>query len=243
MTTIPISEIFRSIQGEGKWSGVPATFIRVQGCEYSCRWCDTTYARTVTPEMRLGLDEILDQIRLLGRGSSLVVLTGGNPALYNLKDLVDELHRGGRDIQVETQGATFQPWLRRCWVTIAPKGPSSGMWGKTRVDLPKFLDNLLVPSLHIRVPNIELKLTIQTPVELDVLLRFLIPLWPHTCRDLTIQPVCPPGTSQEAATAFVDLLELLWNDLPTIRETIPGGVVIRVLPQVHRLVFPQSRGV
>lgn len=133
MKTIPISEIFGpTIQGEGPLIGHPSVFVRVGGCDYRCRWCDTLYA--VLPEHKaewekLTAQQILQKVLLLTAGNSiLVTLTGGNPALYDLSPLLEMGHARGLTFGLETQGSVAKSWFADLdHLVISPKGPSSGM--------------------------------------------------------------------------------------------------------------------
>ena len=133
MTTIPISEIFGpTLQGEGPLIGKPSVFVRVGGCDYRCNWCDTLYA--VLPEYKnewekLTEDEILSKVLLLTDNNPiLVTLTGGNPALYNLAELLKTGHARGLTFALETQGSVAKPWFADLdHLILSPKGPSSGM--------------------------------------------------------------------------------------------------------------------
>src|SRR5574343_194693 len=98
----PISEIFGpTIQGEGPLIGTQSIFVLFAGCDSDCEWCDTSYAKKVLPETyQMSETEIQWEINTLADLASLkeltnrtynVVLTGGNPCLYELRDLVYQL--------------------------------------------------------------------------------------------------------------------------------------------------------
>src|SRR5215218_6948470 len=96
-----ISELFYSIQGEGKLMGVPSTFVRASGCNLRCTWCDTPYASWDPEGEELSVDEIV--ARVTAFGSRHVVLTGGEPLIMPEMDaLCDALHARGHHITVET---------------------------------------------------------------------------------------------------------------------------------------------
>jgi 7-carboxy-7-deazaguanine synthase len=125
-----ISEIFGpTIQGEGALLGQKTHFIRFGGCDYRCVWCDSMYAVDPTQVAQLpqmDVDEILDRLELLPM-APWVTLSGGNPALFDLDDLVTRLHYRGIKIAIETQGTVFKDWLGAVdLVTCSPKPPSSG---------------------------------------------------------------------------------------------------------------------
>ena len=100
---LKIKEIFYSIQGEGPFVGHPAIFIRVADCSIQCDWCDTDYAGgDIMTEA-----EILAEIgRYKGK---LVVITGGEPFLYDLSKLIRLLDLNGYRIQIETNGLLSCP--------------------------------------------------------------------------------------------------------------------------------------
>jgi 7-carboxy-7-deazaguanine synthase len=133
LRTHPIIEVFGpTIQGEGAEAGVPTHFVRLGGCDYRCTWCDTMYA--VDPEsvranaQRLSVDEILARVASLEGQPRWVTLSGGNPALHRLEDLVEGLHDAGFLVAAETQGSVWRPWLASLdRLTISPKPPSSEM--------------------------------------------------------------------------------------------------------------------
>jgi 7-carboxy-7-deazaguanine synthase len=142
-----IAEVFGpTIQGEGPAAGKPVFFVRFGGCDYRCSWCDSMHA--VDPEQvkllpQQSAGEIIDQLRVLKEKGHAddVVLSGGNPMLWDLTNFVAELNDLGYWIHVETQGTVFKPWLY--WIDeiiVSPKPPSSKM--ETSVEVTKmFLQN------------------------------------------------------------------------------------------------------
>jgi 7-carboxy-7-deazaguanine synthase len=103
-----LSELFHSIQGEGKLSGVPSVFVRAAGCNLRCTWCDTPYS-SWTPE---GDETAVQQIvaRVLGYGARHVVLTGGEPMIMSdVGPLCAALKSHGLHITIETAATVFHP--------------------------------------------------------------------------------------------------------------------------------------
>jgi 7-carboxy-7-deazaguanine synthase len=129
---IRISEIFGpTIQGEGPLIGRPSVFVRAAGCDYRCRWCDTLYA--VLPDYRqewhlMSAPEIIAKVNeLAGYQPILVTLSGGNPALQPLNDVIAAGLASGHSFALETQGSVSQPWFAMLdWLVLSPKPPSSG---------------------------------------------------------------------------------------------------------------------
>lgn len=130
---------------------MPTYFVRVGGCDYRCSWCDSKHA--VDPVLvrrdaeKLTYEQIMARLWSLGAGPQWVTISGGNPALLDLTDLVFHLHLAKMKVAVETQGSKWQDWLRAVdCLTVSPKPPSSGMAGKTEKQLSKFMDKV-DPSL------------------------------------------------------------------------------------------------
>ena len=124
VTTVRVSETFFSLQGEGPSAGVPAHFLRLQGCSVGCVWCDTKYSWDPAGGRACELDQVLDELRVLG-AAPLLVVTGGEPletpALVPL--LERALDRWER-VEVETAGVLPPPLSHEqlSW-NVSPKLP------------------------------------------------------------------------------------------------------------------------
>lgn len=95
-----VQEVFSTIQGEGPYAGLPATFIRLWGCHLQCFFCDTDFESN---EDAVLIHRLVDEA---GKNKHrLVVLTGGEPMRQNIIPLCDELHQAGHLVQVETAGS------------------------------------------------------------------------------------------------------------------------------------------
>lgn len=110
----PINEIFYSLQGEGFYTGRPASFIRFSGCNLKCPFCDTDHS--VSTEMTL--EEIIQKLKAYP--SEFVVLTGGEPALFADAALIEALHSEGKYVAMETNG-TKEVAAGIDWLTVSPK--------------------------------------------------------------------------------------------------------------------------
>jgi 7-carboxy-7-deazaguanine synthase len=114
-----VSEIFLSIQGEGRHTGAVSAFIRLAGCDLRCRWCDTKYAWHQDQGQSLTIDQIVKQ--LCSYNCSDIVVTGGEPLLSpELDKLLDTLAPTGKYITLETSATQYRP-IKCDLVSISPK--------------------------------------------------------------------------------------------------------------------------
>lgn len=134
LSKIPVMEIFGpTIQGEGMVVGQKTMFVRTAGCDYSCSWCDSSFTWDGSGKhliVQMTAEEIWSELkRIGGNGFSFVTISGGNPVLLrNLESLIALLKESDMKIGVETQGSKWQEWLYDIdELTISPKPPSSGM--------------------------------------------------------------------------------------------------------------------
>src|SRR5215469_14579317 len=125
-----ITEIFKSIQGEGTRAGLPCIFVRLTGCNLRCTWCDTAYA--FYGGTRMSVAEVIAKVEeLAGRKArriSLVEITGGEPLLQpEAIDLAQHLVADGYTTMIETSGERFVGNLPREVIKIVDvKCPNSG---------------------------------------------------------------------------------------------------------------------
>jgi 7-carboxy-7-deazaguanine synthase len=117
-----ISEIFTSLQGEGRNQGRPCTFVRCTGCNLSCHWCDTPYAREGGSEILV--QEVADQVVTFGY--PYVCITGGEPLMQeeDVRVLSRLLYRQGFKVDIETNGtrdfSSLQPYASICMDVKCP---------------------------------------------------------------------------------------------------------------------------
>ena len=119
---LKINEIFPSIQGEGLRLGEPTLFIRLSQCNLKCYFCDTKYAWQTGQKMTVA--QVVKKVQKI-QGSfpaEWVCLTGGEPLLQNIGELVRALKADQFKIQVETN-ATIPPQVGVNWYTVSPKPP------------------------------------------------------------------------------------------------------------------------
>lgn len=109
-----VNEIFYSLQGEGYYSGTPAVFVRLSGCNLRCPFCDTRHESGT----EMSEKEIVAAVKRYP--ARMVVVTGGEPALQLTESLVDALHAAHKVVAVETNGTHPLP-ENVDWVTLSPK--------------------------------------------------------------------------------------------------------------------------
>jgi len=125
-----ITEIFKSIQGEGTRAGLPCIFVRLTGCNLRCTWCDTAYA--FHGGTKRGVEEVLAQVSALAADGAgrvpLVEITGGEPLLQpDTPVLAEKLLAAGYTVMIETSGERFVGVLPREVIKIVDvKCPDSG---------------------------------------------------------------------------------------------------------------------
>lgn len=115
---IPLMEDFYTIQGEGAYQGCAAYFIRLAGCDVGCVWCDVKESWDATAHPLVKISDIV--MRARSSGSGIAVVTGGEPAMYNLDELTRALRKAGLRTHIETSGAYALTGVWD-WVCLSPK--------------------------------------------------------------------------------------------------------------------------
>ncbi|MGF1757024.1 7-carboxy-7-deazaguanine synthase QueE [Photobacterium sagamiensis] len=134
-----INEVFETIQGEGVFTGVPAIFVRLQICPVGCSWCDTKQTWDAEPADYASVDDIMAKkgdsplwtnidaqgvvtlLREHGYTAKHIVITGGEPCIYDLVPLTLALKQAGYRCQIETSGTSEIRATDDTWVTVSPK--------------------------------------------------------------------------------------------------------------------------
>jgi organic radical activating enzyme len=125
---LPLVEEFYSVQGEGCNTGKAAYFIRVGGCDICCSWCDTKYAWDAALHPLVPVESIVSNV--IASGADSVVVTGGEPLMWNMDTLCRHLRTEEIKTFLETSGAypLTGSWD---WITLSPKKgspPLPGIW-------------------------------------------------------------------------------------------------------------------
>lgn len=242
MNKFPVLEIFGpTIQGEGMVVGRKTMFVRTAGCDYSCAWCDSafTWDGSAKEEIeRLSADDIVH--RLYEEGSDKfdhVTISGGNPALLkNLHELIEPLHERGIEVALETQGSRWQDWFPTIDdLTISPKPPSSKMETNWIV-----LDEIIARlEEKNRLIHTSLKVVIFDENDLTYAEK-VHERYPHIPFFLQVG-----NDDLEENQASTLASHLLYQYEWLIDQVVHSEKLnkVRVLPQVHALVWGNKRGV
>lgn len=234
----PVIEIFGpTVQGEGPEVGTQAHFVRFGGCDFRCSWCDSPHA--VLPErVRLGARkmsalEIVNKVRALG-DVPLVILSGGNPLLHEIGDVVDWLHDSGFRVSVETQGTLYKEWINRLdQVVVSPKPPSSKMPGSTRM-LRGFMSRLTAP-VAFKVPCLDAR-----DVEWAAGLHVEFPGIPFFLSVVTLAEDTVGGVNPSPDTP--DALLARTRNVIQWAQQYAALADARIFPQVHYLLWGNEKG-
>lgn len=117
-TSLPVMEHFYTLQGEGFHQGKAAYFIRLGGCDVGCVWCDVKDSWDAEKHPKLKIGSLM--LKVKETAAEIVVITGGEPLMYNLDDLTKELQSAGLKTHIETSGAypLSGSWD---WICLSPK--------------------------------------------------------------------------------------------------------------------------
>lgn len=240
--TIPVLEIFGpTIQGEGMVVGRKTMFVRTAGCDYSCSWCDSafTWDGSAKNDIRqLTAEQIWTELKEIGGDCfDHVTISGGNPALIKaIGSLVELLHSQGVKAALETQGSRYQDWfLKIDDLTISPKPPSSLM--KTNFSV---LDDIIETLIkEKRMAHISIKVVVFNDEDFEYAAS-VHERYPEV-------PFFVQVGNEDLTT--IDNASLTQELLKKYEWLIDKAVAaknmndVRVLPQVHALVWGNKRGV
>lgn len=211
-----ISEIFFSIQGEGIEIGMPTVFVRLFACDLRCSWCDTMYAVVGHDYKELNVNEVLEKVAKWD--CKRVCITGGEPLIQRkeAEALAEELAGRGYSILLETSGHKMPPpvfWTESSVVSMDCKCPGSGMQDR--------MDFTLFTKLR---PRDQLKFVIQDEADYDYAVGVI------SKYDIKANIIFQPAGG----------LETGWIAEKIMQDCLGG---VRVLPQLHKLLWGDKRGV
>lgn len=209
-----LTEVFHSIQGEGPLIGLPMLFVRTNRCNLRCRWCDSTY--TFEGGYEEGLGKVMDIVK--SSKEKWICLTGGEPLLQReALDFVAGSGKLGKKVLIETGGSLDISNFSKQENTVIDmdvKTPSSGEEASIR------LENLN----HLR-PSDYIKFVISDEGDYSYFRRFIEKYRDSIKCGIVVQPAWGR--------------ELKW----LTEKVLDDGLGVRVLPQMHKLIWGERKGV
>jgi 7-carboxy-7-deazaguanine synthase len=224
-----IIEIYRSIQGESSFAGVPCIFVRLTACNLRCTWCDSEY--TFIGGKKMSVDEVEQEVIKLAPGG-LVEITGGEPMLQEreLIPLIDRLLARGYTLLMETSGERpLENVPAAVHKIVDVKCPGSGECGSFRMS-----------NLEALTTADEIKFVLGDRVDYEFARDFTRQHGlEHIVRDVLFSPVFMKNPSRERDTSNCQL------DPRVLAEWIlEDGLNVRLGLQMHKFIWePATKGV
>jgi 7-carboxy-7-deazaguanine synthase len=224
-----ITEIYRSIQGESSFTGLPCIFVRLTACNLRCTWCDSEY--TFTGGKKMTLQQVMDEVRVLAP-VKLVEITGGEPMLQErevvplMEALIAEKYR----VLVETSGERPLARVPREVVKIVDvKCPGSGEGGTFRVE-----------NLEALEPHDEVKFVISDRADYEFAREFVVQRQMAT----RVANVIFSPAFRKDARGSRDASHCLVDPRLLAEWVLADGLPARLGLQVHKFVWqPETKGV
>jgi 7-carboxy-7-deazaguanine synthase len=165
IAALRVSELFLSLQGEGPSAGTPAHFLRLQGCDVGCVWCDSKYTWDASGGRPHTAAAAFAELRALGE-APLLVITGGEPLEHlGIDDLLAQAVEGWPRVEVETSGLMPPPFRHeRLHYNVSPKLPSA---------TPRWEETWRHTGAWVAEANATFKLVIGDPPDLEDALRLI----------------------------------------------------------------------
>ncbi len=222
-------EIYKSIQGESSFAGLPCIFVRLAGCNLRCAWCDSEY--TFTGGYKLNEDQVTAEIEKLAP-VKLIEFTGGEPMLQEreLVPLMERLLRGGYELMMETSGERpLEQVPAAVHKIVDVKCPGSGEAGSFRVS-----------NLECLTDRDEVKFVIANRGDYEFTRDFIRENKLETrARQVLLSPAFSktPSTDRSTENCLLDPREL-------VEWMLADAVPARLSLQIHKYIWePQKKGV
>ncbi len=142
---LEVKAIFATLQGEGLYTGWPAVFVRLGGCNLACNFCDTDFEDYHT----MPLAQIVAEVKNLAQDKrSLVVITGGEPLRQNIALLCEALIASGFKVQIETNGTLYRELPKEVDIVCSPKSSGQSYFPVREDLLPRVNAFKFIISAH-----------------------------------------------------------------------------------------------
>jgi 7-carboxy-7-deazaguanine synthase len=226
-----IIEIYKSLQGESSYTGLPCVFVRLAGCNLRCTWCDSEY--TFKGGNRMTLDEIVDEVHRLSPDGGLVEITGGEPLLQEREvvPLMDRLLTAGYTVLLETSGE--RPLERvpsRVVKIVDVKCPDSGEGDTFRTE-----------NLNTLTPRDEIKFVVASRHDYEFARDFI---HQRGLSSRVASVILSPAFRKDAAGAHGDVSHCLVEPQDLAEWMLADGLKARLGLQIHKFIWePSLKGV
>jgi 7-carboxy-7-deazaguanine synthase len=222
-------EIYKSIQGESSFAGLPCIFVRLAGCNLRCTWCDSEY--TFTGGYKISIDQVLDEVRKLAP-VKLLEITGGEPMLQEREviPLMQRLLDDDFEILLETSGERpLANVPKQVHKIVDVKCPASGEGGSFRTE------NLGALTLRD-----EVKVVIADRADYEFAREFVLE---HGLGNRVAGVIFSPAFRQDASPAR-DARNCLLDPRELVDWILADGLSVRLGLQIHKFVWePMTKGV
>ncbi len=225
-----IIEIYKSLQGESSYTGLPCVFVRLAGCNLRCAWCDSEY--TFKGGSHMTLDEIEEEVHRLSPDGGLVEITGGEPLLQEREvvPLMDRLLAAGYTVLLETSGE--RPLERvpsRVVKIVDVKCPDSGEGDTFRIE-----------NLNALTPRDEVKFVVASRRDYEFARDFI---HQHGLSSRVGSVILSPAFRKDAAGAR-DASHCLVEPQDLAEWMLADGLTARLGLQIHKFIWePSLKGV
>lgn len=225
-----VSELFYSIQGEGKLLGVPSVFIRASGCNLRCSWCDTPYASWDAQGEEMSVTTIVDRVIQMAGPARHAVFTGGEPVIMPEGEaLCAALKSRGFHITLETAATVYKP-LAIDLASLSPKlsnsTPTEREGGRFAVAHEKQRINLDTIQRFIdTTEDFQLKFVVSTPADVAEIAELLSKLKNVKATDVQVMPegIEPTILSERSIWLAEICKEKGWRMTPRLHVMIWGN--------------------
>ena len=225
-----ITEIYKSIQGESTYAGLPCVFVRLTGCNLRCSWCDSEY--TFFGGHRMTLEEVAEEVEQLSPGGGLVEITGGEPMLQEREvvPLMQRLLAGGYTVLLETSGERPLERVPAGVVKIVDvKCPNSGE-----------PDTFHIENLEVLTARDEVKFVLSDRSDYEFAREFVVR------HDLAqrVNAVLFSPAFRKSASGVRDTSHCLLDPCELAQWMLADGVPARLGLQMHKFIWdPAMKGV
>ena len=229
MTGLQITEIYRSLQGESSYTGIPCIFVRLTACNLRCSWCDSEY--TFKGGKKMSADEVMAEVQRLAP-SGLVEVTGGEPMLQEreLVPLMERMLTAGYKVLIETSGERPLRNVPKKVVKIVDvKCPASGEGRSFRME-----------NLEALTPMDEIKFVLADRNDYEFARAFT---WEHGLENRVSSVIFSPAFRKDAR-GNRDASHCLVDPQDLANWILEDGLDVRLGLQTHKFIWtPETKGV